>query len=107
MFDATTLEGYFSTNVESVRKDVECVFGILKKQWRILDHGFKSCSMAHNDQIFVTCCVLHKMMFNVMENERRALRVGQGVPIGNSGVWLDGHTDPPRVNVNNKEQSDG
>jgi hypothetical protein len=26
-----TLEGYFSTNLESVRKDVECTFGILKK----------------------------------------------------------------------------
>ena len=27
--------GYFSTNLESVRKDVECVFGILKKRWKL------------------------------------------------------------------------
>jgi hypothetical protein len=35
----STLEGYFSTNLESVRKDVECTFGILKKRWKILNHG--------------------------------------------------------------------
>ncbi len=28
MFDETTLEGFFSTNVESVRQDVKCVFRI-------------------------------------------------------------------------------
>ncbi len=32
--DSSTLEGYFSTNLESVRKDVECTFGILKKRWK-------------------------------------------------------------------------
>ena len=26
-------EGYFLTNIESVRKDVECTFGIIKKRW--------------------------------------------------------------------------
>ncbi len=35
-----TLEGYFSTNLESVRKDVESTFGILKKQWNVLNNGF-------------------------------------------------------------------
>lgn len=30
--------GYFSTNLEGVRKDIE-TFGILKKHWRILDFG--------------------------------------------------------------------
>ncbi len=39
--DKSSMEGYFSTNLESVRKDVECIFGIIKKRWRILDHGFK------------------------------------------------------------------
>jgi hypothetical protein len=36
-----TLEGYFSSNLESVRKDVECVFGILKKRWRIVEAGLR------------------------------------------------------------------
>ena len=35
----STLEGYFSTNLESVHKDVECTFGILKKRWKILHNG--------------------------------------------------------------------
>jgi hypothetical protein len=35
------LEDLFSTNLESVRKDVECVFGILKSRGGCLDRGFK------------------------------------------------------------------
>lgn len=31
--------GFFSTNLESVRKDVKCTFGIFKKSWRILEYG--------------------------------------------------------------------
>ena len=31
--------GYFNGNLESVRKDVECTYGILKKRWRCLDYG--------------------------------------------------------------------
>ncbi len=34
-------KGYFSAKIESVRKDVECVFGIIKKRWRILDYGIR------------------------------------------------------------------
>lgn len=34
-----TRKGYFSDNLESVRKDVECTFGILKARWRILEYG--------------------------------------------------------------------
>ncbi len=36
-----SLEGYFSSNLESVRKDVECIFGIMKKRWACLDYGIK------------------------------------------------------------------
>ena len=28
---AASAEGYYSTNLESLRKDVECTFGIMKK----------------------------------------------------------------------------
>ena len=38
-FDSTMLEVIFPTNLESVRKDVECTFGILKKRWRVLNNG--------------------------------------------------------------------
>lgn len=36
--EAVTLQkGYFSFWIESVHKDVKCVFGILKEKWKILD----------------------------------------------------------------------
>ncbi len=34
-----TEAGYFLSNIESVRKDVECTFGIIKKRWQILNNG--------------------------------------------------------------------
>ena len=56
----TTLEGYyFSSNLESVRKDVECVFRILKKRWKILDYGFRFRDMGMCSNVFVTCRCLH------------------------------------------------
>jgi hypothetical protein len=58
--------------------------------------------MAHNDQIFVTCCVLNNMMLDVMENEHPE-RVGQGAPLENNGVWLDSHTAPPVVCPNENQ----
>lgn len=89
----TTREGYFSSNLESVRKDVECVFGILKKRWKILDHGFKHRSMKTCSDIFVTCCCLHNMMLDVMERMPKPQRVGRGMPIGTDGIWLGNPSD--------------
>jgi len=66
--DKTSMEGYFSTNLESVRKDVECIFGIIKKRWRVLDHGFKFRSMEICEKIFFTCCCLHNEMLDMMES---------------------------------------
>jgi len=34
---AALAEGYFSLNLESIRKDVECTIGIMKKRWKILN----------------------------------------------------------------------
>jgi hypothetical protein len=88
--DNSTAEGYFSTNLESVRKDVECTFGILKKRWRVLNHGFKFCEMEKCEKIFTGCCVLHNFLLDQMV--RNNVRVGRGYPIGDDGLWLDGHT---------------
>ncbi len=49
------LEDYFSSKVESLRKDVECVFGILKGRWASLDKGFKYRDVKTCGQIFLTC----------------------------------------------------
>ncbi len=89
--DSTTVEGYFSTNLESVRKDVECTFVILKKRWRTLNNGLMYCDITVCDQNFVTCCCLHNFLLDVMVRERN-MRVGWGYPIGADGLWLDGNT---------------
>ena len=85
-----TLEGFFSTNLESVRKDVECTFGILKKRWKVLNHGFKQRDIVKCEQISIACCVLHNFLLDQMA--RNHVRAGRGYPIDNDGLWLDGHT---------------
>ena len=42
---AASAEGYYSSNLESVRKDVECTFGITKKRWKILNNGLLYCNI--------------------------------------------------------------
>jgi hypothetical protein len=91
----TTPEGFFSTNLESVRKDVECTFGILKRQWKVLNHGFKHRDNVKCKQIFITCCVLHNFLLDLMVHNH--VRAGRGYPINNNRLWLDGHT----VNIDN------
>jgi hypothetical protein len=86
----TSTEGYFLTNIESVRKDVECTFGIIKKRWRILNNGFFYRNIDVCGKIFVTCCWLHNFLLDIME--RSTERVGRGVPIANDGIWLSSAT---------------
>ncbi len=93
-----TLEGYFSTNLESVQKDVECAFGILKKRWKELNYGFKQCNIAQCKKIFIACSILHNFLLDLMV--RNHVRVGRGYPINNNGVWLDGHTTVTNVDQN-------
>ncbi len=64
-------EDYFSSKVESLRKDVECVFGILKGRWASLDKGFKYRDVKTCGEIFLTCAVLHNMMVSEMVREER------------------------------------
>ena len=54
-------EDALSRTLESVRKDVECLFGILKGRFRILKLrlGYRSKEVIAN--IFSTCCILHVM----------------------------------------------
>ena len=71
----TRLKDLFSTNLESVRKDVECVFGILKSRWGCLDRGFKHRQMKVCGDIFRTCAVLHNMMLSEMVREGKPSRL--------------------------------
>jgi len=90
--DCSTPEGYFSANLEAVRKDVECTFGILKKRWRILNNGLEYRDIRLCEKIFVTCCCLHNFLLD-QQMERGSHRVGRGCPIGDDGIFLDGHTN--------------
>jgi Plant transposon protein len=47
--------------LESMRKDVECTFGILKGRFRILKTGIRLHKINSVDQLWCTCCALHNM----------------------------------------------
>ena len=51
----------WSKRLESVRKDVECCFGRLKRRFRILGSAVKADSAEKIDNIFCVCSMLHNM----------------------------------------------
>ena len=55
----------FSEWLESMRKDVECTFGILKGRFCILRYGVRMESIDRWDQLWATCCALHNMLLFV------------------------------------------
>ena len=44
-----------------MRKDVECTFGILKGRWRILMTDDRVYGIDKVDEIWLTCCALHRL----------------------------------------------
>jgi hypothetical protein len=57
-----TNELRWSKWVESMRKDVECAFGILKGRWRILKTGVRVQGVEACDKVWLTCCALHNWL---------------------------------------------
>ena len=55
----------FSEWMESVRKDVECTFGILKGRFAILRYGLRFAKISSCDKLWLTCCALHNMLLFV------------------------------------------
>jgi hypothetical protein len=51
--------------LESMRKDVECTFGIMKGRWRILKTGIRIQGLDNIDHIWKTCCALHNWLLEV------------------------------------------
>lgn len=72
--------------VESMRKDVECTFGILKGRWRILKCGVRVHGVDKVDLIWLTCCALHNWLLDIdgLNNEWR----GEQVATCNESDWL-------------------
>lgn len=52
----------FSEWLESMRKDVECTFGILKKRFTVLKHGIRLNSISECDKVWKTCCAIHNKL---------------------------------------------
>ena len=52
----------WSAKVESVRKDIEGVFGILKVRFKFLKNFNSLHKQSAIDDAFVTCCILHNML---------------------------------------------
>jgi len=88
-------ETCYSANFESVRKDVECVFGILKGRFGYLATGFLHRQIAVCENVFVACCVLHNMMLDEMKREQSPERLGRGCRMPDGGMWLSGPTEQP------------
>jgi hypothetical protein len=78
------LELRFSQWLESMRKDVECTFGILKGRWRMLKTGIRLHNTEVSDNIWLTCCALHNMLLDV-DGLSKAWKM-VFVPIGNYKV---------------------
>ena len=58
----TNAEQRFSRWLESLRKDVECTFGIMKGRFRILKTGIPLHGVGVCDRIWKTCCALHNFL---------------------------------------------
>ena len=50
--------------IESMRKDVECTFGILKGRFVILQNGIRLHGLCNTDKVWLTCCALHNMLLH-------------------------------------------
>ncbi len=59
------LEEKWSKWLESMRKDVECTFGILKGRWRILKSGVRLHGVSSVDKVWKTCCALHNWLLDI------------------------------------------
>ena len=62
---SSRVEIRFLSWLESMRKDVECTFGILKGRWRILKTGICLTGVENADKIFLTCCALRNWLLDV------------------------------------------
>jgi len=69
---------------------VECVFGIVKKKWTILDYGICFTDIQKVEIAFTICCILQNIMLTKMESRDSDVRVGRGAPLQGDGISLCG-----------------
>ena len=93
---AASAEGYYSSNLESVRKDVECTFEIMKKRCKILNNGLLYCDIKVCEKIFVTCSCLHSML--VKDMKMNHLDTCVGIKCRSPSFFFTAHSAVSRIN---------
>lgn len=89
----------WSGQIEAMRKDVECAFGILKGRWRVLKAGVRIHGVNEADKIFKTCVALHNWLLEV---DGLAEEWGEGIPSDWEGtLGLHEEEDADRIPVPN------
>lgn len=83
--------------LESIRKDIECAFGILKGRWRVLKLPMRLHTKEQIDNIVKTCVGLHNMLHDWDDRDKWECGVEWGKGDGN---FTDGgkHWGVPTVN---------
>jgi len=84
----TGRRGFYNTNLESIRRDVECTFGILQR-WRVLDCVLNYYCMKDCEKVFTVSCILHNMLLGLGENFWFNVVAGRGRPYPGDGLWLE------------------
>ena len=76
-------------HLESIRKDVECTFGSLKKRFKCLKAWSELFNQIDIANQFVTCCVLHNMLleYDGYLNENYSPDAANVDPRGD-GIWV-------------------
>jgi hypothetical protein len=101
-FPQTEAEEKFTKLQESVRKDVERMFGVLQKRWKILRTGFTLHKIDEIITIVKACVILHNM---IVEGQRKGLWSAERNSTGDTatdivGEFGDGNdTDKRRFDV--------
>lgn len=74
-----TVGELWSDTLESIRKDIECVFGILKQRFLILKHPMRFPEKATINKIFLACCVLHNQLcdYDGRDNWESCMEMGE------------------------------
>lgn len=95
----------WSRMMESVRKDIECVFGRLKKRFGIL-HGYNKRSLVLLDSVMFTCCALHNLIIAARELRYEYLTLAERPAIERRVYWpVDRGLGPPRKGVSRSAET--
>jgi hypothetical protein len=102
----------WSEMLESLRKDVECAFGILKAMFAILKYGARVTQMETMDDIFITCCSIYNQRMRQLgkdeawENVLNRTNDDSDEEVGFFNRMLALHADVPEADVGLPEDVD-